>query len=178
MQPWQSPEDTSEGLLVLRPLPETPIGCSACTHHALSAALSGCSLRPALTSQLQAPLPAFSLHRTSGSDLWLVFSSPSKSLGASKSSPTASFGLRVPVLPQRSESMPSRQGIAFPFPPNILNVMDEDTRHRQPQIQTEKVVIWVGSTYFGQHLAQQPEMPPHHCPRCHHCRARRWLQSK
>ena len=98
MQPWQSPEATSEGLLGLRPLSAIPIGFSDCTHHPLSVVFSGCFLRPALTSQLQqTPSPASSLPKTSGSDLWLVFSSPSKPLGASNSSPIASFGLRVSV---------------------------------------------------------------------------------
>lgn len=49
MEPWQSPEAASEGFLGLRPLPAAPMRFSACTHHPWSAALGGCSPRPALT---------------------------------------------------------------------------------------------------------------------------------
>lgn len=63
------------------------------------------------------------------------------------------FWFLWPLKHSASES--SRQGNASPFPPNVLHVMDEETRHRQTQIQAEMVVIWVGSTFFGQRLAQQ-----------------------
>lgn len=56
--------------------------------------------------------------------------------------------------------MCSRQGNAFPFPPNLLHVMDEDTRHRQPQIQAETVAIWWGAPILGAlGTAGSPSLP-------------------
>lgn len=92
---------------------------------------------------LLAPASYSKLPHTFGRDLWLVFSSPSKLLGDSNSLLIASSGPRVSVAAAVFTNRVIKTGKCLSLP-------------TQPQIQAEKVVIWVGSNYCGKWAQQRP----------------------